>query len=134
MERSDVYKLIDGERDYQDSLGPDRREPRETSHSVGAYVTMLSAYTHKAVLAWTENPGDRSALDVVRKIAGIAVRCMEEHGAPPRAVALIAESDNNYGVVSSNHRIGLKLHCPLCSEDVDSSHPHPVQHEEVEYR
>ena len=38
----------------------------------------------KANEAWSMNAGDEDALDVVRKIGGIAVHCMEDHGAPER--------------------------------------------------
>ena len=84
LTRQKVYEIIDGERAYQDSLGAERREPREFTHTVGEFLTMLRVYARRADSAWTDNPGDTAALDVVRKIAGIAVRCMEEHGAPPR--------------------------------------------------
>jgi hypothetical protein len=84
MKRKDVYALIDGERDYQDSLGADRS--REAPHSVGAYLTLLRSYAAKADIAWTDNPGDTAALDVIRKIAAIAVRCMEDHDAPTRQI------------------------------------------------
>ena len=81
--RDDVYAVINGERDYQDSLGPDRSDgvPR----SVGDYLTMLTTYLRKAQDAWTNNPGDGPALHEIRKIGGIAVHCMEDHGAPWRA-------------------------------------------------
>ncbi len=84
MTRKEVYKLIDGERDYQDALLPDRREPKGTPHSVGDYLTMLRSYMHKADEAWTYNAGDTAALDVIRKIGAIAIHCMEDHGAPER--------------------------------------------------
>jgi hypothetical protein len=76
--RRSVYKAIDRERDYQESLGPDRSDGNQ--RSVGDYCTMLSSYTAKLIAAWTDNPGDTQALDVFRKIAGIAVHCMEDHG------------------------------------------------------
>lgn len=82
--RADVYAAIDSERAYQNSLGGDRREPREINHSVGDYLTMLRFYVTKADQAWTDNPGTDAAMNVIRKIAGIAVRAMEEHGAPRR--------------------------------------------------
>ena len=85
MQRADVYKLIDGERDYQDSLGPDRRLPSEVPHSVGDYLVMLDTYLRKAKNAWTYCPGVTAALDQIRKIGAIAVHCMEDHEAPPRA-------------------------------------------------
>jgi len=86
MKRNDVYKLIDGERDYQDELPASRtlKYDNGSCHTVGDYVTMLSHYTNKAVEEWTLNPGDDAALNIMRKIAGIAVHCMEDHGAPER--------------------------------------------------
>ncbi|GAG92939.1 unnamed protein product, partial [marine sediment metagenome] len=53
-------------------------------HTVGNYLTMLRRYANKADEAWTDNAGDLAALDVIRKIAGIAVHCMEDWGAPLR--------------------------------------------------
>lgn len=82
MNREDVYKLIDGERDYQDSLGANRTDGRQ--HSVGEYLVMLDTYLRRAFDAWTGNPGDSAALDEVRKIAGIAVHCMEDYDTPSR--------------------------------------------------
>ena len=78
--RAEVYDAIDGERDYQNKQwsGPDHQ------HEVGAYITLLAAYVQKAQTAWTDKSGDYDALHVIRKIAGIAVHCMEEHGAPKR--------------------------------------------------
>jgi len=78
LTRAEVYALIDGERDYQDREWPD------DDHQVGAYLTMLQTYMNAAHDAWTYNKGDDDALDVIRKIAGIAVRAMEVHGAPAR--------------------------------------------------
>ena len=77
-QRQKVYEAIDAERDYQDRLGPDRSDG--ASRSVGDYCVMISAYTQKLLSAWTDNPGNEQALDVMRKIAGIAVHCMEDHG------------------------------------------------------
>ena len=82
MNRNDVYKLIDGERDYQDNLPPDRTDGRK--QSVGEYVVMLFYYLTKAVEAWTMSAGDKEALKNIRKIAGICVHCMEEHDTEPR--------------------------------------------------
>jgi hypothetical protein len=77
MNRADVYKLLDGERAYQESLWP-------APHSVGDYLTMLRYYGRLADAAWTVNSGDQPALNVIRKITAIGVHCMEEHGAPQR--------------------------------------------------
>lgn len=90
MKREEVYKLIDGERDYQTKVEHDssRTEmvfdgvPRP--HSVGEYMILLHYYLGKADEAWVMNAGDTAALDVIRKIAGISVHCMEDHDAPAR--------------------------------------------------
>ncbi len=82
MNRADVYKLIDGERDYQDSLWP--TPAAVPHHSVGDYLIMLRYYGRLADAAWTANAGDAPALNVIRKITAIGVHCMEEHGAPVR--------------------------------------------------
>jgi len=82
VSRKDVYEAIDSERDYQDRLSADRTDGRE--HAVGEYLTMLRHYLNKADEAWTMNAGDLAALEQMRKIAGIAVRCMEDWGAPKR--------------------------------------------------
>jgi hypothetical protein len=85
--RSMVYAAIDSERNYQDQFvgkDPTRVGQIDPDHSVGEYLVMLSTYLRKAQDAWTENPGDSAALHQIRKIAGIAVHCMEDHGAPHR--------------------------------------------------
>jgi hypothetical protein len=82
MNRTDVYKLIDGERAYQEDLSSDRSDG--VDRTVGDYITMMGYYYNEMVKQWTMNPGNEEALNVMRKIAGIAVHCMEDHGAPPR--------------------------------------------------
>ena len=81
--RSEVYAAIDGEREYQERLGPDRTDGN--AKSVGDYIVMLDYYVLQAKAAWTNNPGDSFALDVIRKIGGIAVHCMEDHGVVKRS-------------------------------------------------
>ena len=80
--REEVYKVIDSERDYQNSLGVNRTDG--SSKTAGEYLIMIDHYLAHAKEVWTANPGVKMALHDIRKIAGIAVRCMEEHGAPPR--------------------------------------------------
>lgn len=84
MDRKQVFELIDGEREYQDSLGLDRTDGRQ--HSVGEYLVMLEVYLRRAFDDWTNNSGDSAALDEIRKVAGIAVHCMEDYGAPNRNI------------------------------------------------
>lgn len=89
--RDRVYRVIDTERDYQDYLKKDRAEfptdgTRSIKHSVGDFCTMMQYYQNELVEAWTKNPGDEQALHTMRKIAAIAVNCMEQNGAPARVL------------------------------------------------
>jgi len=80
MNRVDVYQLIDNERAYQDtkSLGTN------SNFTVGEELVLLKSYLDLAFNAWTHNAGDVKALEEVRKVAAIAVRCMEHHPTPNR--------------------------------------------------
>jgi len=80
--RAQVYAALDSEREYQDVLGSDRTDGSQ--HTVGDYIVMLQHYQNELVSAWTKNAGTNKALEVMRKIGGIAVHCMEDHGAIPR--------------------------------------------------
>lgn len=87
--RSEVYAAVDSERDYQDKLGADRTEHwdvpvEERFRSVAEYIVMLQSYVNQAVNEWTRNASNEDALHEIRKIAGIAVHCMEDNGAPKR--------------------------------------------------
>lgn len=84
--RTDVYLVIDGERDYQDSHT--LHEPKDPGFTTGDYITMMTAYVDKLAAAWAFNPGvaPEDVLHNMRKIAAIAVQCMEVHGAPSRSV------------------------------------------------
>jgi hypothetical protein len=79
LTKEQVRELIDGERDYQDQLGPDRTWGHD--HTVPGYLCMFDRYLRNAIDAWTDNAGDRAALINIRKLAGITVHCMEDHGA-----------------------------------------------------
>lgn len=85
--RAEVYAAIDTEREYQDTIvetDPSRCSQTGPAHSVGDYLTMMATYLRKAQDDWTGTAGNDAALDQIRKIAGIAVHCMEDHGAPKR--------------------------------------------------
>ena len=77
MDRALVYEFIDAERHHQDSLGDVRTDGHQ--HSVCEELVLLQVYLDKAFLAWTGNPGDWYAVQAIKKVAAIAVRCMENH-------------------------------------------------------
>jgi hypothetical protein len=85
--RAEAYKAVDSERDYVDSFVLPERQYYQT-HTLGEFILMLNQYAAQAMQKWTHH-GDAiddfpESLHEVRKIAGLAVRCMEQHGAPLR--------------------------------------------------
>lgn len=83
--RDAVYRAIDSERDYQDRFWPGREQGGANRLTVGEFVLLLEEYILKARAEWTvEAKPEVNTLDMVRKVAGIAVNCMEQNGAPMR--------------------------------------------------
>jgi len=82
--REEVYHAIDTERNYQDMQ--ENLNGWLQKRTVGEWIVLINHYTTKLNEAWTVNTGDVEALKVMRKIAGIAVHCMEENGAIKREI------------------------------------------------
>lgn len=81
MKRADVYKLIDGERDYQDELNTAANIPIEEE------LILLRVYLRKAedtYAATFNDPQEYPTMAFIRKLAGLCVRCMENHETPAR--------------------------------------------------
>jgi hypothetical protein len=86
MERTEVYKAIDSERDYQDQMtaNPDRPDMIEDFH-VGDGLTAIKYNLDKAVDAWYVGAvPHQDTMKYLRKIAGIITKLGEVHGLPPR--------------------------------------------------
>lgn len=83
MNRSDVYVTIDDERTYQDLRWGDIDA---NPHTVGEWLLILQGELDEAIKAWQKSVAPpHSALDEVRQIAAVAVACLEQHDALPRA-------------------------------------------------
>lgn len=81
--RQEVFAAIDGERAYQDGQWPENAPSDPRPLSIGEYILLIEEYCAKARLEWSRaRRPEIEALHQIRKIAGIAVRCMENHGAP----------------------------------------------------
>jgi hypothetical protein len=80
--RDEVYAVVNSERDYQEKL----REVRSTNghRTMGDYLVLLNHYIVEANQSYVKNRGPVMSIHEVRKIAAIAVKCMEEFGAPKR--------------------------------------------------
>lgn len=89
MKREDVYKLIDGERDYQkkwdkqaEESGSDRRD---VSEPVESWLLWMRRYLDLATAEASHNVDKTRALDNVRKIVSLGVACMEYNNTRSRS-------------------------------------------------
>ena len=79
VSRQDVYTAIDTERAYQEAL------PRNTEKTQVPleHLTIIKRIVRDMEDSWYDKPG-KADMNFMRKIAGVAVRAMEQHGAPVR--------------------------------------------------
>ncbi len=76
MDRKEVYRLIDNEREYQDCKWKDRGDV-----SIATELLILQEHLDKAKKSYISlGFNGRLALDQIRKIVAIGVRCLETHG------------------------------------------------------
>lgn len=74
-----AYQAIDSERAYQDNLARnDFKQQTPMEH-----LSIIQTIVDRARDWWYDQSG-QLPIDYMRKIAGVAVRCMEQHGAPRR--------------------------------------------------
>jgi len=88
MERQEVYKRIDQERDYQDWRWDDgQREDRvmDEEKSPAEWLNYIEMQIDYAKIANYEL-NKEEVMNHIRKIAGLAVRAMEIHGCPERKI------------------------------------------------
>ncbi len=84
-ERAEVYAAIDSERAYQDKIWPGQVGPKE--HDLDAFALYVAGYTAKLVEVCSTTDDSAKRLDFFRKVAGICVAAMEQHGAPKRVMS-----------------------------------------------
>ena len=86
MERKDVYKMIDGERDYQDNRWGTRRTLDGTpdeEKDAAEWINYMEYHISKAKER-VYHLDTQGALAEIRKVSALGVRAMEIHGCPPR--------------------------------------------------
>lgn len=87
-----VVDKIKTEREYQDACVSkyfahyNKDAALDESRSIPAEILMIDHYLHEAQENWTHKHDDNDALDKIRKIAAMAVRCLENHGCPERGL------------------------------------------------
>jgi hypothetical protein len=85
--RDEVYFAVDSERDYQEALWNSATTSSEGKHSVEEWLMYISDYVQEAqhiLSRRSRQEADPKALDNMRKIAAMAVACMEQNGCSPR--------------------------------------------------
>ena len=85
--RECVYKAIDTEREYQEecwgsTLSSD--QPGNGDRTLDEFVLYIAGYTDDLVRNASHFGSPQAKLDIVRKVAGLCVAAMEQHGAPHR--------------------------------------------------
>ena len=76
MDRKEVYGLINNERDYQDRKWKDREKV-----SISTEILIMQEHLNKAKKNYISfGFNGRLALDQIRKIVAVGVRCLETHG------------------------------------------------------
>jgi hypothetical protein len=92
LNREEVYKALDSERDYQDLRWNEKTTSTKGKHSVAEFVLFMEDYLAEARKFLSRNPEPEAselALANVRKIAAMGVACMEQNGAPMRVLPVI---------------------------------------------
>lgn len=88
--RSEVYKALDSEREYQNARWCKTSADQAAGHnphSVCEWLVYMRYYLEKGLeIATTSNDpeAEANALEFVRKVAALGVVAMEQHGAPQR--------------------------------------------------
>jgi len=77
----EVLSAVHDERVFQNRKWGTIAEHR---HEVGGYLTLMRKLLTDAEQAWSTERGDQSALAEIRKVAAVAIACMEQHGVPIR--------------------------------------------------
>lgn len=82
-----VYAAIDTERAYQDAqVGNAKRHEGQPPMTPGEHILCMEKCLQDARDIWYKPEGGQACLDHIRKVAALAVQCMERHGAPSRVL------------------------------------------------
>jgi hypothetical protein len=88
MEKNEVYNRVDGELEYQDKRWVIRREANGTpdeSKPPSEWISYMQQHINDANKG-VYNLDDEEALAQIRKVAALAIRCLEIHGCPERLI------------------------------------------------
>lgn len=87
MKREEVYKLIDGEREYQNIKWSENTTDSRSIHKPYEWLVFMQDYLTEAFHVASRNPEPQAqidAMDIIRKITAMGVCAMEQNVCPPR--------------------------------------------------
>lgn len=87
MERNEVYKAIDSERDYQDLRWNEDTTVSKNIHTLEDWYMYIEDYLNEAkhiLSREARQDANPKALDIMRKVSAMAVCAMEAHGVNQR--------------------------------------------------
>jgi hypothetical protein len=82
MKRTDVYKLIDGERDYQNEKWNENTTITKNIHTPEEWIMYMQDYLLEATHLLSREAAQIArpkAMEIIRKVAGLAVAAMEDN-------------------------------------------------------
>ena len=87
MQRSTVYDIINGEREYQDNLWNEHTTSSGGKHSPTEWLVYIQDYLTEAMSLASRNSNPEASENVmenIRKIGAMCVCAMEQNGVKPR--------------------------------------------------
>ncbi len=87
VSRQDVYFAIDSERDYQEEVWGATQssdEPGNGDRTLDEFALYIVGYSDDLLRNASHFGSPKAKLDIIRKVAGLCVAAMEQHGAPER--------------------------------------------------
>ncbi len=90
MKREEVYKIIDGERDYQEERWNEETTASRGIHTPYEWLTFMQDYLTEAMHIASRKPEPQAqgmVMESIRKITAMGVCAMEQNGAKSREVS-----------------------------------------------
>lgn len=87
VKTEEVFKTIEGERNYQESRWNPETTTSNGIHSIEEWIMYMEDYLSEAKHILSRNSkqtSDAQSLHIIRKVASMAVCTLEQHGAPHR--------------------------------------------------
>lgn len=81
-DRQEVYRVLDGEQEY--CLRKWATTEALDNHEIAAWILYMEHHLENARKIASTVAGERPALEEIRKVTNLGVRCMSQHGAPER--------------------------------------------------